>query len=143
MRPSRAHDARGAAERDGRIVAAGGICLPGGSSLMDWVLFLDDGGVMSDPALRVTQWERLLSEFFPPILGGTPEAWAEANRVVMPRLRQGYGVAERMNVDYATYDRAYRTAWLGGMCALVEARVPPEEEGIALAHRAAAYVTRR
>jgi HAD superfamily hydrolase (TIGR01509 family) len=110
---------------------------------MDWVLFLDDGGVMNDGALRAPQWQRLLGEFFPPLLGGTPEAWAAANRVVMPRLWQGYGVAEPAGVDYATYDRAYRTAWLGGMCALVEACMPPEEEGIALAHRAAAYVTRR
>ena len=56
---------------------------------MDWALFLDDSGVMNDPALRVPQWDRLLSEFFPPILGGTPEAWAAANRVVMPRLWRG------------------------------------------------------
>jgi HAD superfamily hydrolase (TIGR01509 family) len=109
---------------------------------MDWVLFVDDGGVMNDPVPRKSQWQRLLGEFFPPILGGTPEAWAEANRTVMPRLWQGYGLYGRTDVDYAAYDRAYQTAWLGGMCELVDVRVPPEEECIALAHRAAAYVTR-
>ena len=113
------------------------------SSLMDWVLFIDDGGVMNDNALRGSQWQRLLGEFFPPILGGTPEAWAEANRIVAPRLWQGYGLYGPADVDYAAYDRAYRTAWLGGMCEWVDVRVPPEEECITLAHRAAAYVTRR
>jgi hypothetical protein len=34
---------------------------------MDWVLFLDDGGVMDDNTLRVPQWQRPLSEFFPPV----------------------------------------------------------------------------
>ena len=110
---------------------------------MDRVLFIDDGGVMNDPTPRRAQWQRLLSEFFPPILGGTPEAWAEANRIVAPRLWQGYGLYGRVDVDYLAYDRAYRIAWLGGMCELVDVRVPPEEECIALAHGAAAYVTRR
>ena len=83
---------------------------------MDWVLFVDDGGVMNDNALRGSQWQRLLGKFFPPILGGTPEAWAEANRIVGPRLWEGYGLSGQADVDYAAYDRVYRTAWLGGMC---------------------------
>ncbi|MFQ5795557.1 MAG: hypothetical protein ACE5JP_10975 [Candidatus Bipolaricaulia bacterium] len=43
------------------------------------VLFVDDGGVLNDNTRRSLQWQRLLGEFFPPILGGTPESWAEAN----------------------------------------------------------------
>src|SRR4051812_19338663 len=113
------------------------------SARVSWVLFIDDGGVMNDNALRGAQWQRLLGEFFPPILGGTAEAWAEANRIVAPRLWEGYGFQGRTDLDYATWDRAYRIAWLVGMCECVGASVPSEEEGIALAHQAAAYVTRR
>jgi hypothetical protein len=47
------------------------------------VIFLDDGGVMNDNRLRAEQWQRMVGEFFAPILGGSTTAWAEANRVVM------------------------------------------------------------
>ena len=50
------------------------------------VVFLDDGGVMSDNRLRGVQWQRLVGEFFVPLLGGTHEAWANANLVVASRL---------------------------------------------------------
>jgi hypothetical protein len=50
------------------------------------VLFLDDGGVMNDNRLRGPQWQRLVAEFFVPRLGGTQEAWSEANRIVISRL---------------------------------------------------------
>jgi hypothetical protein len=59
-----------------------------------WILFIDDGGVMNDNPVRERQWRQLLGEFFPPLLGGTPAAWAEANRVVMAQLMEDY--ARRM-----------------------------------------------
>src|SRR5260370_40428934 len=90
------------------------ISLSVGSSLMDWVLFVDDGDVMNDNALRGSQWQRLLGESFPPILGGTPEAWAEANRIVVPRLWEGYGLSGQPARDYTGQGRAYRTAWPWG-----------------------------
>src|SRR5262249_60429009 len=111
-----------------------------GCSVVGGVGVVEDGGGMTGAGPRRSQRQRLLGEFFPPILGGTPEAWAEANRTVMPRLWQGYGSYGRTDVDYAAYDRAYRTAWLGGMCELLNVSLPPEEECIAQAHRAAAYV---
>ncbi len=46
-------------------------------------IFLDDGGLISDNDARGPQWRRFLGEFFPPILGGTPEQWAAANVQVM------------------------------------------------------------
>ncbi len=33
-------------------------------------LFIDDGGVLNDNALRGPQWQRLVAEFFVPALGG-------------------------------------------------------------------------
>ena len=43
-------------------------------------IFLDDGGVLNDNDRRAPQWQRLVGEFFVPRLGGTHQAWAEANR---------------------------------------------------------------
>jgi hypothetical protein len=50
------------------------------------MIFLDDGGVMNDNSQRASQWQRLVSEFFLPLLGGTKEAWIEANRVAVDRV---------------------------------------------------------
>lgn len=109
-------------------------------------LFIDDGDVMSDNARRGAQWQRLLGEFFPPILGGIPEAWAEANRLASPPLWQEKCVQamwDEAKANYAAYWRAYQLAWLKGMCQLVRVSTPSEEESLALARRAADYVTRR
>lgn len=48
-------------------------------------IFLDDGGVMNDNERRSAEWRRLIGEFLSPRLGGTPEAWGEANGVVFER----------------------------------------------------------
>src|SRR5262249_24311232 len=108
-------------------------------------LFLDDGGVMNDNALRGPQSQRLVGEFFPPLLGGTPEAWAEANGIVVIRQLEEYArtMAGRVEVDYAAFLRAAYLGWLGGMCELVGVAVPDEEECVALARRAAEYVIPR
>ena len=39
------------------------------------MVFLDDGGVMNDNNERGLQWQRLVSEFFAPLLGGPADAW--------------------------------------------------------------------
>lgn len=109
------------------------------------VLFVDDGGVMNDNSLRGPQWQRLLGEFFPPLLGGTPEAWAEANRVVAPRLWEEYLqiMGGRPDADYLAYSRGERLAWLREMCELVGVPAPEEEACLELERQATAYVTRR
>ena len=55
-------------------------------SLMPRVLFLDDGGVLNDNALRGPEWLRLIGGFMPARLGGTADQWARANSVVFPRV---------------------------------------------------------
>lgn len=110
------------------------------------VVFLDDGGVMSDNHRRAPQWQGLVGAFFAPRLGGTPTAWAEANRVVAARLLAPDAWAARLRAappDYASFERAYQRDWLGGMTALVGVPLPPEEEGLALARHASAWITRR
>ena len=108
-------------------------------------VFLDDGGVMNDNSQRAEQWQRLVSEFFMPLLGGTSEAWIEANRVVANRMfeLENWRMRVHAAADYASFNRTYHVDWLGGMCEFVGIPAPPEEECIELASRAVAYITCR
>jgi len=108
-------------------------------------VFLDDGGVMNDNNERALQWQRLVSEFFVPLLGGSSGAWSRANRVVTDRLFEPAAWQRRVQAaaDYKSFDRAYQVEWLRGMCELVGVGIPPEEECLRLALRAAAFITNR
>jgi len=98
---------------------------------------------MNDNNTRALQWQRLVSEFFAPLLGGPPEAWSRANRVVADRLFDPGTWRRRAQADpdYRSFERAYQVEWLRGMCELVGVRTPPEEECLRLARRAAAFST--
>jgi len=101
---------------------------------------------MNDNAQRATQWQRLVGEFFPPILGGAPQAWAEANRIIAPPLwdyEYVQALWKRSNADFAAFDRAYQLEWLWRMCDFVGIERPPEEKALELTRRAADYITRR
>jgi HAD superfamily hydrolase (TIGR01509 family) len=110
-----------------------------------FVIFLDDGGVMNDNRKRGSQWQYLVSEFFVPLLGGTSEAWMEANRIVIDRLFEPVAWQTRLQLatDYKSFDRTYQLDWLRGMCELVGIGVPAEEECFALARRATAFIIPR
>ncbi|MFL5659369.1 MAG: HAD family hydrolase [Ktedonobacteraceae bacterium] len=109
------------------------------------IIFLDDGGVMNDNNVCALQWQRLVSEYFVPLLGGSPEAWSRANRVVADRLFEPDAWRRRVQAaaDYRSFDRAYQVEWLRDMCELVGVGTPPEEECLHLARGAAAFITRR
>jgi HAD superfamily hydrolase (TIGR01509 family) len=109
------------------------------------VVFLDDGGVMNDNRRRSQQWQRLVGEFFTPLLGGTPEAWAEANRIVAVGLFDPAAWRARLRAapDYASFERAYLLDWLSQMCALVGVPGPPAEESVDLARHAGSWIIRR
>lgn len=108
-------------------------------------IFLDDGGVMNNNSLRASQWQRLVSDFFAPLLGGTPEAWINANRVVIDRMLEPESWRRRIQsaTDFASFDRAYQYDWLAGMCELVAIPTSPEDEVIALACRAISFIIPR
>ena len=109
------------------------------------VLFLDDGGVKNDNRLRGLQWQRMVAEYFAPRLGGTPEAWCEANRIVMSSILEPAAWQSRLQAasDYRTFDYCYQFDWLRTMCELVNVPFPAEEVYYPLALEAAAAVTRR
>lgn len=110
-------------------------------------IFLDDGGVLNDNRVRGPQWRKLVGEFFPPILGGTPEAWAGANRVVFDRIfAESFG---DMNMGfqsngYNTWWRSYQVRWLREMAAEVGVKAPRDEQAIfELAIEACRYINPR
>lgn len=109
------------------------------------IIFLDDGGVLNDNQKRGEQWQRLVGEFFTPILGGEPEAWGEANRVYATALfeKDAWLARIRAHDDYESFDRAYMRDWMTAMCRLVGIACPPEEESIALAREANDWVVSR
>lgn len=100
---------------------------------------------MNDNSQRGLQWQRLVGEFFVPLLGGTAVQWSKANRIVINRLLEPDAWQERIQAaaDYANFDRAYQLDWLGSMCEIVGVPTPSEEECLHLAHRATASITRR
>jgi HAD superfamily hydrolase (TIGR01509 family) len=102
------------------------------------VIFLDDGGVMNDNALRGPQWQRLVGQFLAPLLGGAPEAWAAANRAVVEEELAPMWV--HPVARYAEYREQDARAWLLGMCRRVGIAPPPDDEILLLYDRAAAWI---
>jgi HAD superfamily hydrolase (TIGR01509 family) len=106
-------------------------------------IFLDDGGVMSDNAVRGGQWQRLVGEFFAPRLGGSPWAWAEANRRVSTALFAEFDAVLGDDREFAPFERRYNRLWLPPMCRWVGVDEPPEEQIDALCREATDWITRR
>ncbi len=114
-------------------------------------IFVDDGGVMNDNRLRAPEWRRLLGEFFPPRLGGSAEEWGEANRVYTEGLwKDGRTWADyagdlwqQGGESYEGFHRLYQIEWLHGMCRLLDLPLPLEDDAVALANAASAYITPR
>ena len=106
-------------------------------------LFIDDGGVLNDNTRRAPEWQRLVAEFFPPRLGGTPQEWSEANRAVFRPVFAAY--KDRMAVvdDYKRGLEAYEKAWLAAMCEHVGIAPPRGDACGALAREAALYIMPR
>ncbi len=111
-------------------------------------IFLDDGGVMNDNSLRVPQWQPLVGEFFAPRLGGSHEAWAEANRTVFAEVFAW--LEAQLELDSGAgwscegVNREYELRWLRGMMthATIESTLT-DDQCAALAHEAQDNVSRR
>jgi HAD superfamily hydrolase (TIGR01509 family) len=98
------------------------------------VILLDDGGVLNDNAVRGPQWQRLVAAFFAPRLGGAPEAWADANRMVMEQVLapDAWRALMQRSRSYGAFERDYYRQWLWGMCEHVGVPCPPEAACVAL-----------
>ena len=107
------------------------------------VVFIDDGGVLNDNRLRAPEWQRLLSEFLPPRLGGTPTQWMNANRTVFRRLWPELQNRISEFPNYSSFRREYDLQWMRQMCAEVAVDAPADEVSIALAREAAVFIGRQ
>jgi HAD superfamily hydrolase (TIGR01509 family) len=109
------------------------------------VIFLDDGGVMNDNALRGPQWERLVGEFFVPRLGGDPAAWAAANHVVATeQFRRFEATLDRgPTMAYADFRQRDTREWLVLMCERVGVAPPADDQIVPVADESARWITRR
>lgn len=91
------------------------------------VVFLDDGGVLNDNARRAPEWRRLLGEYFTPRLGGTPEAWAAANMIVIEDIWRDWQRLQARHDDIGPdWWPAQDARWLSGMCERVGVPVPAD-----------------
>lgn len=110
------------------------------------IIFFDDGGVLNDNALRAEGWRKLVGEFLSPRLGGTEEAWGEANRVVFDAQWQRFEAWQEQpqdaRVDFFT-SRAERERWLAEMCEFVGVRVPQGDACLALSIETEQFVIPR
>lgn len=99
---------------------------------------------MNDNDQRGPQWRRLLAEFFVPRLGGTPEAWSDANRAVIdawwPRFVAHLQTATDGVVPWL---RAEDRGWLLDMCARVDVAPPAESDVDDLVQASHRYVGER
>jgi len=96
-----------------------------------FVLFLDDGGVLSDNTLRRPQYVRMIGEFMPPKLGGTAEQWRSANMAIFPGVWTD--IVKRLP-EFGTHREFYRTyalSWMSRTCDLVGVALP-QDEAVAL-----------
>lgn len=103
------------------------------------ILFIDDGGVLSDNARRAEQWPALVGEFMSARLGGDARAWANTNR---ESHRRAFASVEHLTVDFATWQLAYARAWLTDMGSAVGIAPPADDEAVlALYQDAHRYIT--
>src|SRR5690349_306715 len=92
------------------------------------VLFLDDGGVLSDPRLRPAQYLQLIGEFMPPRLGGRAEQWRAANGVAFAAAWQGVVARLPEFSSHREFHRTYGLDWMRRMCEGAGQPLPPEDE---------------
>lgn len=106
-------------------------------------LFIDDGGVMNDNNLRAPEWRRLIGEFMPSRMGGTPEQWASANQAVFPVIWQHVQQRFHTFASHQAFYRTYATGWMREMCSCLGVAMLPEEDAITLYSELAIYVGER
>ena len=113
---------------------------------MGLTIFLDDGGVMNDNALRAVQYRRLVGEFFAPRLGGDQESWARANWAIIvdePWLMVLRRFEKQPQLGFQKLYEDYLWEWLRSMCDRVGVVFPDRAEAVSMATEANAYITRR
>ncbi len=108
------------------------------------VLFLDDGGVLSDNERRAPQWRVHLGAFLSRELGGDPAAWGSANVPAFERSWARWLEAMRARKGLRDAMRDYDLYWLREMASRVGVPLPADDDRVVeLTRRTSRYVTER
>src|SRR5260370_16480421 len=83
------------------------------------VIFLDDGGVITDKQQRAAEFGRLVGDYFVPLLGGTEEAWTRTHHAVVERLANPQSTSALAAADFVGFYRAYQLLCVPGIGALL------------------------
>jgi HAD superfamily hydrolase (TIGR01509 family) len=105
-------------------------------------LFVDKGGVLIDNTTLGTQWRRLIGEFLAPRLGGSPEAWGDANIPAFERQWARFKAAQsaRGPADIRGFFAKDARLWFLEMCDDVGITRPPADVADVIAADTVAYV---
>jgi HAD superfamily hydrolase (TIGR01509 family) len=106
-------------------------------------LFVDKGGVLIDNYDDVApQWRGLIGEFLSPRLGGTPEAWGEANVSAFEHQWARFSAAASAGgpVDIQGFFAKDARVWFLDMCDIVRVGRPTVEEAERIAAETVSYV---
>jgi FMN phosphatase YigB (HAD superfamily) len=102
------------------------------------IIFLDNGGVLTDNDVRAEQWRRLLGEYLSPRLGGTPAIWGEANRIAFGAQWERFLAWRDERLEAGEWGDFFQQAgererWLREMCAHAGVDAPDDALGVARA----------
>jgi phosphoglycolate phosphatase-like HAD superfamily hydrolase len=108
------------------------------------IVFLDNGGVISNHALMPVEVRRLIGEFFSERLGGDGRTWEAANREVFARTWQEFmgglhGSAQPFS-RFEAAQREYAVAWLQRMYERVGVAAPESREALRLEREAFEFI---
>jgi HAD superfamily hydrolase (TIGR01509 family) len=108
-------------------------------------LFIDKGGVLVDNTQLGKQYQQLIADYLPTVLGGGPRSWADANVWAFDRQWARWEAALRSTTggnirDWFAADAAN---WLYDMCEMVGVTRPPPRDAVRIANDTLRYVRER
>ena len=108
-------------------------------------LFVDKGGVLVNNDELGAQYQRLIAEYLPRILGGEPTGWADANVWAFDRQWARWEAAARSpaTMTIREWFDADAAKWLYDMCEMVRVPRPPEKDAVRIANDTLRYVRER
>jgi FMN phosphatase YigB (HAD superfamily) len=108
-------------------------------------LFVDKGGVLVNNDELGTQYQRLIAEYLPTVLGGGARSWSDANVWAFDRQLERWRDASRMapatNIRQWFADDARN--WLYDMCEMVGVPRPQAQDAERIANDTLRYVRER
>lgn len=108
-------------------------------------LFIDKGGVLVNNGELGAQYQRLIGEYLPRILGGEPAGWAKANVWAFDQQWARWEAATRSPATMTIREWFDSDAanWLYDMCEMVRIPRPPKKDAMRIANDTLRYVRER